>query len=211
MARSILVVTPSPSLLTRQLLIGWRAPLRRMMPFWRSASLQTNTLSPERGATKWHHTKEESCLHLVSSRDVDSNIQDQSIPIVSTPFLPARPAICLYVSGVQQVSVESRGSNDDPARWEINSWGEGRGGGQDPDHALSKSSLQHVAFIECQPCRENTKHQHSRIQSAWRSAPSLLWSKGSMSVFTCMVEGHAPWHSPLEDGVKPGRSSSQLG
>lgn len=30
-------------------------------------------------------------------------------------------------------------------------------------------------------------------------------------MLTSMVEGHAPWHSPLEDGVQSGWSSSQLG
>ena len=54
MARNILVVTPSPSLLTRQLLIGWRLPLRRVIPFCRSASLHTNTLSPENVETQKH-------------------------------------------------------------------------------------------------------------------------------------------------------------
>lgn len=30
-------------------------------------------------------------------------------------------------------------------------------------------------------------------------------------MLTSMVEAHAPWHGPLEDGVQSGWSSSQLG
>lgn len=94
MARSMLVVTPSPSLLTRQLLIGWRAPLRRLIPFWRSASLHTSTLSPERGLERryWNYSEQATIQPFLS-------FFVPLIPVVSTPFLPARPAICLYVSG----------------------------------------------------------------------------------------------------------------
>ena len=95
MARSMLVVTPSPSRLTRQLLIGWRDPLRRLIPFWRSASLHTSTLSPENNQTKSRGTK--SALFFFFFFLILCPLSS-SIPVVSTPFLPARPAICLYVS-----------------------------------------------------------------------------------------------------------------
>lgn len=48
------------------------------------------------------------------------------------------------------MSIEGGGSNDDSASWEINPWREGRGGRQDSDHALAKSSLQHITLIKCQ-------------------------------------------------------------
>lgn len=54
---------------------------------------------------------------------------------------------------VQQVPIECRRPDNDPASWQIHPRGEGGGGSQDPDHALAKCSLQHIALIKGQPYR----------------------------------------------------------
>lgn len=55
---------------------------------------------------KWKCNKEENSycsLHMLQAQSFISVFhfcpRAASIPVVSTPFLPARPAICLYVSG----------------------------------------------------------------------------------------------------------------
>lgn len=96
-ALSMLVVTPSPSRLTRQLLIDWRTPLRRLIPFWRSFCLHTSTLSPRGKEYKHYYKRYFKSPQCQITRH--SELLPVALPVVSTPFLPARPAICLYVSG----------------------------------------------------------------------------------------------------------------
>lgn len=142
MARSMLAVTPSPCLLTKQLLIGWRSPVRRLTPFWRSASLHTSTLSP--GMRKKLNKRDcflSIVLYFFRTRGVHS-------------FPPCSSGHLFVCKRVQQVSVEGRGSNDDPAGREIDPWRESGGGSQDPDRALTKRPFQNVTFVKCQTCRD---------------------------------------------------------
>lgn len=69
-------------------------------------------------------------------------------------FSPRPPCHLFVRERVQQVSIEGRAADDDPASREIDPRGEGGGRGQDFNGALTKGSLQHVAFIKRQTCRD---------------------------------------------------------
>ena len=151
MARSMLVVTPSPSRLTRQLLIGWRDPLRRLIPFWRSASLHTSTLSPESNQTKSRGTKSELCFFCFFLNPLSPFFLHTCRV---NPFSPSSSSHLFVCERVQQVSIEGGGSNDDPASRQINPWRQRGGSSQDSDHALTKGPFQHISLIKRQTLRD---------------------------------------------------------
>lgn len=144
MALSMLVVTPSPSRRTRQLLIGWREPLRRVAPFFSSDFLHTSKLSPTMKRCQMKLTKR-SPFYIFCK--LLSTFSVHSLPPCSSSHL----FVCEWV---QQASIECRRSNNDPPGWKVNPWRQSGGGRKDSDQALAKSSFQHVTLVKGQTCRK---------------------------------------------------------
>lgn len=194
----MLVVTPSPSLLTRQLLIGWSEPLSKLMPLCRSASLQTSRLSPQKQNTAKTRLRFFFLLlsFKVKSKHAFSSLSIFSIaflPVVSTPFLPARPDICLYV----------RGSSTCPLKVGVRIITR-RAGRLTPEERVEVA-----ARTLTRPRRKapSNTSRSSKVKPKPRKVMfiihwlRLVWSMRCVCVLTGMVECHPPWHSPLEDGV----------
>lgn len=188
-ARSMLVVTLSPSLLTRQLLIGWRAPLRRLIPFWRSTSLHTSTLSPERSQTKSCETKSELCFFFYPLSPFFLHTCSVN------PFSPSSSSHLFVCERVQQVSIEGGGSNDDPASRQINPWRQCGGSCQDSDHALAKGSFQHISLVERQTLRDKPS-----VNAPWFFWTAVLMPQLALRPsIACFFKAWPFWP---EDGVE---------